>query len=564
MNMIQPGFKLYYYDGEILHIGETSSDSDSKSTNEYKWWKEWWQFHYEKLEISKYSKYGVNIIFVEAINRNLYKELDKIGFTFDPKAYSPYPTIFLGVDEFDIQTPRNVCENKPHSPLYGKMDIILGIPRSFRFLDSSIWCRYLSIMDDNFAENLISILDFIQDNQVLYLKYVTKEYIELQYRLLKESRIKDLRGHGSLVAPLVFHSELAMKRLREKKNFKEKCRKYKWRFLLIDDYAYKELRPKENEGTAKYSKSEIIKRLLEDLGFSVDIIIPGSPTTAHNCDIEIYCTKEDDCLASAKELIKTHTFDIILLDYLLGKLDNNTREYGSQLFERIENDPEIKEHSGPMNKFWIFNTSSFYSAMDERIIEQGHSSHTENWYFNQGGDPINTPELFKYSLLYFLYYQIEEVTNFSSFRMKENRDDNNDLIKMIIKKIFCGDPKKTKLYALRNYPYLYEIKARFELLQQKENSLLIKSYFDQSIVKPFMKKEDYKRYFQRFWSHLLSLIQMIAHGSGLQYREMWKEYSALCSLLEDIKKDQDAEDGEEEMKILKDIEEFIVSLSKVY
>ena len=58
----------------------------------------------------------------------------------------------------------------------------------------------------------------------------------------------------------------------------------------------------------------------------------------------------------------------------------------------------IRKNKGPLNKFWIMNISSFQTAFMDRMREQGLGHNNPHWTLSRGGDPVNTPQLFRYSL----------------------------------------------------------------------------------------------------------------------------------------------------------------------
>lgn len=188
----------------------------------------------------------------------------------DENSYQPTPVIFLGL--LDIMG----VEKK--SPITS-----INLDKRYRFLDSSIWYQYEFFEDfqeNSFEERLKKRLDLVAKNYKnrLYESNVAREHCEYHTRLLKEAYLKDVGGHASDITPYVFHSESWMKKeadnLHEriknrkvihKKNATNSINYIKWNFLLIDDYAHKQLSIRKDssnpEKTCK-TKTEILEELI--------------------------------------------------------------------------------------------------------------------------------------------------------------------------------------------------------------------------------------------------------------------------------------------------------------
>lgn len=174
----------------------------------------------------------------------------------------------------------------------GKEENVIStlVQRYKKVVDSSIWNYYVPIEINN------SEFDYQHFNQALceighnydegrYSLSITLEYADLHARLLEQSYLKG--GHKG-VSPFLFHSEKEMKNklqnlcLNEESNDKEenKCdtkivkdevKKYKWRFLLLDDKSVDQM--SGISGQKDKCKVQIIKdNLHRILGFDEEKI----------------------------------------------------------------------------------------------------------------------------------------------------------------------------------------------------------------------------------------------------------------------------------------------------
>ena len=133
-------------------------------------------------------------------------------------------------------------------------------------------------------------------------------------------------------------------------------------------------------------------------------------------------------LQSALTLMSCCKFDLILLDYLLGKSNSvfEERAYSPELFEflsteftkeeSIENQSinyhdslyihgKIKEfqdivklNRGPLDKFWILPMTSYNSSFISDLQSKHVRLIDHRWNISQGADPINTPWKFLYKI----------------------------------------------------------------------------------------------------------------------------------------------------------------------
>ena len=170
------------------------------------------------------------------------------------------------------------------------------VPRSYQIMDSSIWNYLVPIngippttkhSEETGKERFNSVIDSIYNNykKKLYSLSVSHEYADLNARQALQSYLSG--AHASGVAPFIFHSESAIKRMIEeefyehkiidKKTGKSKIEDRntissimgkKWRILLVDDKAVAPMEATENgyKNNEEFSwncKLTIIRDLLE-------------------------------------------------------------------------------------------------------------------------------------------------------------------------------------------------------------------------------------------------------------------------------------------------------------
>ncbi|MCB0553514.1 MAG: hypothetical protein KDD02_08190 [Phaeodactylibacter sp.] len=312
----------------------------------------------------------------------------------------------------------------------------------FKFLDASIWHRYVPIYpDDNCPQipgrspkkenkEAVGALSSISGNhfkaalelvlaqmvechrQGLYLTNAAKAMLEFQLRMLQASYIIPFgeQNHAKFVTPFKFHSETQMQG-----NADQLCQEYfqafglqhtlQWRFLLVDDYANAPIST-DSPTPTNTSKKTLIESLLP--GFKIDIDYPKESGETG----ERSATK-DILEKSLEKIAGNDRYDILLLDYLLATTKGGLeREYGYEFLQKLQLDsqqdtPQYKR--GPFMRHWIFPISSFPFALYDKLRQLGIDNYHELWHLSGGGDPITTPQLFRYYLLSFMRQQVEEI-----------------------------------------------------------------------------------------------------------------------------------------------------------
>lgn len=426
-----------------------------------------------------------------------------------------------------------------------KDDQIHTEPR-IKYLDHSIWNYFFGLEDLNlgfFFSNhknkdldnqekrdldngrFEKVIEFIRANSNKKLKIdgnirysswyrtnVAREFVEFHNRLLLNSRIEKLGGHSDHVTPFVFHSESDMMQkylvpldTQTESIYEQiKLKKISWRILLVDDHIKTPLSPFWDQGDQydHLSKAEILRTLLMEDGWDLDN--PRKETSS----IFIECVEN---VEDAKEKLQEGTYDIILLDFLLGYDENNEREYGYQLLKNIDDHENLSSRKNPLNYYWILIISAFPHAFFDKLREQRLSYHSNHWHLARGADPINTPELFKYSLYRLMQLQIEEV----------------DFTKQIIAEHFryqfiSARNDEIREWAKSYYQIFISKFGKIHILKNDHTSLFSKTYcdyFSKNRVADMM-------YYEKMKNFLFLLANGSANDSGqlqMSYMEVSKE-----------------------------------------
>ncbi len=441
-------------------------------------------------------------------------------------------------------------------------------------LDNSIW-NYFCQMND--TERLEEILCDIRENYKLglYKLSVAHEYADFNYRLTRENFF-DASAHGSFVVPFPFHSEKAMRdniATKESKEKKQKILKYKWRILLIDDKIGKDIDGKElPDGTltnyddtqSDQTKHEIVlKRIQELFEYKADIHI----TAVHNIE-------------GAKKQLKTNIYDIVLLDYLLGKHENQIgkreeREYSYNLLKDINEDKRNEQDAlkgekkyeniiqyGPHKILYFMFISAFETAVNERLRAEGLQKNEPYWYIADGACPINTPYLFKNNLLHLMHMRLHD-SGIEGLCIEEIINSLNI--------IFSSAPN-VRQNASENFEKILTLLYHYKSLLQdvvEPNTDDIKGMKGSALVTSFIQKHPH---LGALLEHISQLVYLTAFGTIRQWPEMWNEYHFIRSILymeiEDIANNSKEQVDEiikrqNEMKdVIQKIEKHILNLKK--
>jgi hypothetical protein len=388
-----------------------------------------------------------------------------------------------------------------------------------RFWDSCVWFRYVPLLDENWAINQkASVLNALNDihsyhQNGIYNTISAREFLEFHLRVYKNAFVarttkKEPRAHGGSVTPFSFHSETKIQQ--ETTKIIDKLKGLQWRVLLIDDYGEADLRTVEGAKPLKKSvntegdpnakkkyaltKKKYVEEALKDESF-----------------LDLECVKDFQEAYKCIEDEKKH-YDIILLDYLFKKDEENKNEFGIDFLKGLldkKNGKNIDyledKYLGPLKNHFIIPISVYQNALTDNLHDAAIMTHGPKWHITQGTDPLNKPYLFRYTILKLMKKQLEEV----SFK---KRDLFADLID--------GDTKDLMNNAIKAYSSIVE----------KSNKLtnLIR-FYDKSRFAKTLLDDEFKFHNNRdnlvhVGQHFQHLFTMITNGNTLYKSQMWDEY----------------------------------------
>ena len=464
-----------------------------------------------------------------------------------------YPIIHLALEDIFL------CQYKRYS----------------KYTDSSIWNYFICIPSENeydrisTEKELFRVFKEIISNYTnnLYKLYIAQEYADFNARLLNSSYLATKgEGHADSVSPFLFHSEKwCLKNIIENEgNFLL----YKWCVLLLDDHVLSPLNKIDNgKGSDKGCRSEyIIKegpdklRIISNNIRSVfpdckigyidhrsplvvysevdDTIIPIS----ESLNIVFYCVST---LADSMEVLSKRRFEIVLLDYLLGKSVefDDSREYAYELFTKTLK--QIKENNykdkvfGPHGRLFCMFISAFTTAVNERLLAEGLHKSEETWHIADGACPTNTPYLFLYNLLHLMKKRLDDMglEKLTIPNYKENKKDFEKchIKSKIIDEIFISDDiareENTSVRQRANDKFnkvlslLYHYK---NLLNDTHNPGNIFESDESVLATDFIEKNPD---LGGFLEHLMQLVYLTAYGTVRQWPEMWEEYQFIKTVV---------------------------------
>ena len=490
---------------------------------------------------------------IRCINNNINEYID---FLFVTKNDIKNPEFYNALSKFGK-------EKKQPKPLisigyYDLKNVKTYLPSGF--LDSSIWNYYIAFENENKEnkklpiEKLKKVIDIICNNYSnhLYEANVSIEYIKHNYNMLSISELPKTKSssHAKEISPFKFHSEYKMKK-EAKKIYNEinqiiNNHTVELDILLVDDYANKELSGikssfkicdvtisteirkrcsklplqkvinKEEKYTQiripnTFTKKYILENLIEKFGFG-------------NLKIKIQSTNNSNVIDDAILQMEGKTFDIILLDYLLGEnKKTGTREKGEEFIVRLnpasENNKKkeqekLKKHT-LLGKHWILPVSSFNDAFSSKMTDEGIEKISNSIYIFEGADFINTPGLFLYHLLKLIQLQLniaivrkKDIINFILENLQgednANKQDNKDNLRT----------KARRLYGL----FMHKFGMREALLADAEND----SAFAKSVGE-YLDNEGFED--QRFYEYARKLIFLIGYGTHYDAPRMWEIFT---------------------------------------
>jgi hypothetical protein len=465
-----------------------------------------------------------------------------------------------------------------------------GISRLLRYVDSSIWLRYA--INNTSCDSFDSCTDSGEDcdekctlyklfcevkefhRRKLYSTNKAIESQEFKTRLAKNSYLETPSnnggGHGSFVAPFLFHSETEMYMKAEEERIKlgkKSTKPLKWRFLIIDDQATGEsVKYKENNDQPRtLPKCQIIQSVLKPYfkiecnggengqckgdcwekcnEFAKDIEIHEgnkNVTIYLDCATSIEDNKENNTEGAISKIRKTK-YDIILMDYLLGEEKwgdtPENRKYATDFLKKIkvfcEEDGEKdldkeggkidwQKIKGPNGAFRIFFISAFTNAVIERMLAEGLGFTEDYWHISRGACPTTTPHLFSYYLIKAMNGQIK--------KMSDKSDGNIVITLLDLLDLIYKNPEEARATAIKNFNNLLRMRTRYDDLKydaclDKEGHLIKANMRDQHKSKLVNSLfTDIEHYDNSLWEHVMHLVYLTAFGTIRQWQEMWEEY----------------------------------------
>jgi len=476
------------------------------------------------MQNKDFSNIKITFVLISRLCLSKPKNLFKLIYDVTDKLKKPTPFIYIGLDSL-FQKHYN-----------HELDFVFNYTHAINFLDSSIWHNYVNYLCEDFQQKLATILKKLKENEKLYELNICKEDFELSVRKFQNSYLESFGDHSKHVSPFIFHSETKMQeKTRIILENKTEIIKLSWRCLLIDDFANVELSGLDGSGL---TKNKIITDIIESE--NIQIISVSNPKSSVKF-------QKRNIIWKALKKLSQETYDVILLDYLLGenKKKKGTREYSHELLnlldkilakengynlddyselafymqtktiDKSDNEKKliklliegINRNKGPLGKFWIFNISSFQTAFLDRLREQALGHNSEHWYLSRGGDPVNTPELFKYTFFSFLSLQLSHVIF-----------TKDELIKFIIQnKIFKKNNKDEldlRVWAKGAYgSFMYRFGKREIISKDFENQ----SAFAGSVIKYLNNQIELEE--RTYYDQLRQLLFQLAYGTGYNIRQ---------------------------------------------
>lgn len=561
-----------------------------------------------KIEPANATQYADNGIqkcienYISLINNELKQNQYKDEILLKDADFSFY-LLFHGADDLDSTNFKYLFgqdllrygnkDKQPciHITLYNVFEHIvdeLTTQRYVKIIDSSIWNYYVPLdikdgKDWKYSENVETFVQALKEiaynkKRGLYDLAITDEYSDLNARLIEQSH---LNGTHSDISPFLFHSEKEMRskidtlQYDETTSWKDEMRKYKWRFLLLDDKSVQNLRLKNRE-IGSVNKLRIIAdnlyRIFGDTGaeiwarwgFNYDSLsgewkpsflekIHFSGTT--DLDKQTYGNPiliVIDCVGNVDDakrcLQQKYKYEIVLLDYLLDKDKNDGKqEYGYQLLKALWNwNFEKKERerknahdekldtlyiSGPNGRFYFMFISAFTTAVHERMLAEGFAKSERGlWYIGDGACPTNTPYLFSYRLMLLMRHRIKD--------LRQDTEGEQMTTTELLTEIYVkgkAEAQQIRQEAHHRFNHVLFMREKYKKLEkdfdhQEEKYLqthnddtnYIKSMKSSLLVQSAFKAVHH--FSGAFFEHLQHLVYLTAYGTIRQWEDMWEEY----------------------------------------
>lgn len=550
----------------------------------------------DKYEEGYESKSGHNVFnalalcetFVEPTEIVAFENSDTINYGENT---NPIPIITIGILDVMSHARGQQYDASENELAYHTQNIYdkMFFDARYRFLDSSIWFRYLPL-GENFQQRLTKAIKdihyYYQNN--IYNTNISRNFLEFQLRLLFNSYVgrENKKGqHATHVTPFKFHSESQMQKRSIK--FYNKIKHLSWNFLVIDDKAKISI---ERNSDAP-SKLEIIEGLLKNIengeGFHIEkkeiefdenkVLKPEKDKDNSNIiakrnkpTVYLYYTTS---IEKAKIAIedKDIYYDIVLLDYLFNT-EGEQPAYGYELIQMLKedlSDESQKELRGPLSKMTIFPISVYANAMRDAITDLGYSHKNWYWHISGGADPVNTPEHFKFKIIDVMHQQLDDAAKIKTI---EEDEFPKPRILAYLQDIMGDEPSNhgeekqevfgVKFQARQKFPDF----VRLGELLERFNNYKDKSRFAQTVMHyHFFDFDTFA------WDHFQNLVYLLKHGTFLQRDDMWEEYTLLVEVIDrkirhqqnNIVNIENRTTKEAENQLLKSLNDFKTSLEKL-
>jgi len=198
--------------------------------------------------------------------------------------------------------------------------------------------------------------------------------------------------------------------------------------------------------------------------------------------LKIKCQQEFPDLENDKDWYGRFTDDILLIDYLFTQHTNDgTYRFGDEVVKYLvkgNNKNNLPPYRFALGKKWIFPVSAFNFVFADSLSSQGIDYYNTNMILSQGGDPITTPNLFRYRFFKFLRLQLEELSS-----------KNKLTLSKIIREITSQpDLVNIKKYIVDRFPEIVKIISKHKDLAENFKT----SSFAKSAIKNFYFGEEDK------------------------------------------------------------------------
>lgn len=467
------------------------------------------------------------------------------------KPYRPVPILTIGTENIYAEVAKETDDTQGWQKK-NRVEIERNNP-CFRFFDSSIWHRYLSLHGEtDFRERFTTLLTTIRGyyDQNLYQTIVANEALEFHGRLLRQSYVKSTpNGHSKAVTPFRFRSEGFFQARADQ--LAQELQGLQFGALMIDDYFQKPLRlqdaPLAPVAQEIFFKQSLLTRLINP---------PAGPPFLTILNQESPQQGQGFISYGVEMLRKYPQADVLILDYFMGIEEQNIYEkYGYQLIDRLiadfyENRPtaataeEEKQRSEPgtvlstcrpFDKFWILPISSFEYAWRSHLQTSGINRINALMNIGDISDPVSAPQFFRYVMFsFFKAIKMEEGLEGEALSQKL-QELNFSVPRTKQHSLNKANPPKVNMSVIRKnvgrmFPVVAKLLANHTLLEQRRDqqspSLFAKSYLSQ------YQQDDT---FPLFCNHLNQLIYHISFGLNTNWPIMEEELRLAHKLWQDYR-----------------------------